>query len=193
MDDPALGASTCVPRSPHSARTGHSVAKSRRCLPNLLSRAADQQYMRNHPMTLGSAAGQHDPDFDQVLRTRSVRAVFQPLIDLDSGETVGFEALGRGPAGSRWESPAALFGEAYRVGRVSELDWSCRAAAFSAATAANLHPSLSLFVNMEPVSVGTSCPPDLRSTVDSYGAVLRVVMEVTERAVAADPAGLLAE
>ena len=121
-----------------------------------------------------------------------MHAVFQPLIDLDSGETVGFEALGRGPAGSRWESPAALFGEAYRVGRVPELDWCCRAAAFSAAAAANLDPSLSLFVNMEPISVGTSCPPDLRSTVDESTAGLRVVMEVTERAVAADPAGLLA-
>ena len=47
-------------------------------------------------------------------------------------------------------------------------------------------------MNCEPVSLGVPCPDDLWPTVDSAKRRLRVVMEVTERAVAGDPAGLLA-
>jgi EAL domain-containing protein (putative c-di-GMP-specific phosphodiesterase class I) len=89
------------------------------------------------------------------------------------------------------ESPAALFEAAYAAGRVGELDWVCRAAAFEAAARADLDPVLRLFVNCEPVSLGMACPDDLWPVVDVAERRLRVVMEVTERAVARDPAGLL--
>jgi EAL domain-containing protein (putative c-di-GMP-specific phosphodiesterase class I) len=132
-----------------------------------------------------------DVELDRLLRQRDVRSVFQPLVDLNTGATVGYEALARGPAGSALESPAALFGVAYRTGRVPELDWVCRTTALRAAIEAQLHPALSLFVNSEPVSMRAGCPADLAEAVAEAGR-LRVVMEVTERAVAADPAGLLA-
>ncbi len=74
-------------------------------------------------------------DFRRVLDGRAVQPVFQPLIDLDSRHVVGYEALARGPTGSSLESPAALFAAAWRAGRVAELDWACRAAAFGAAAA----------------------------------------------------------
>ncbi|HLL68923.1 MAG TPA: EAL domain-containing protein [Micromonosporaceae bacterium] len=131
-------------------------------------------------------------DFSRILELRDIQPVFQPLIDFETGQTVGYEALARGPAGTRWESPAALFEEAYRTGRVPELDWICRVAAFRAALLAGLHPSMSLFVNSEPITAGTPCPPDLRDVMAAAGRDLRVVLEVTERAVARDPAGLLA-
>jgi EAL domain-containing protein (putative c-di-GMP-specific phosphodiesterase class I) len=130
-------------------------------------------------------------ELDRVVDARAVQAVFQPLVDLDSGEVLGYEALARGPAGSPLESPAALFAAAYGRGRVAELDWVCRAAAFDAASRAGLHPSLRLFVNSEPVSLGVACPDDLWPVVDLAERQLHVVMEVTERAVARDPAGLL--
>jgi EAL domain-containing protein (putative c-di-GMP-specific phosphodiesterase class I) len=72
-------------------------------------------------------------DFRRVLDERSVQPVFQPLIDLDSRHVLGYEALARGPAGSALETPAALFGAAWRAGRVAELDWACRAGAFTEA------------------------------------------------------------
>jgi EAL domain-containing protein (putative c-di-GMP-specific phosphodiesterase class I) len=133
-----------------------------------------------------------DVELDRLLRRRDVRSVFQPLVDLSTGATVGFEALARGPAGSPLESPAALFGTAYRTGRVAELDWVCRSVALRTALDAGLNPALSLFVNSEPASVRAACPVDLWDAVADAGRRLRVVMEVTERAVAADPAGLLA-
>ena len=130
-------------------------------------------------------------ELDRVVDARAVQAVFQALVDLDSGDVLGYEALARGPAGSPLESPGALFAAAYGRGRVAELDWVCRAAAFDAASRAGLHPSLRLFVNSEPVSLGVACPDDLWPVVDLAERQLQVVMEVTERAVARDPAGLL--
>ncbi|HYN17205.1 MAG TPA: EAL domain-containing protein, partial [Actinomycetes bacterium] len=145
--------------------------------------------MRSHAeaSTAPEAAG----ELDRIVDGREVRAVFQPLIDLDSGDVVGYEALARGPAGSSLEPPGALFAAAYGSGRVAELDWACRAAAFDAAVAAGLDPALRLFVNCEPVSLGVPCPDDLWPVVDVAERRLRVVMEVTERAVARDPGGLL--
>jgi EAL domain-containing protein (putative c-di-GMP-specific phosphodiesterase class I) len=131
-------------------------------------------------------------DFDRVLDKRAVQPVFQPLIDLDSRHVVGYEALARGPVGSALETPVALFGAAWRVGRVAELDWACRAAAFTGAVRGGLGPPLTLFVNAEPVSLGVACPDDLKAAIEQGRGRLRVVVEVTERALAGDPARLLA-
>jgi EAL domain-containing protein (putative c-di-GMP-specific phosphodiesterase class I) len=131
-------------------------------------------------------------DFGRMLDERAVQPVFQPLVDLDDRHVLGYEALARGPAGSALESPAALFGAAWRAGRVAELDWACRAAAFTEAVRGDLVPPLTLFVNVELVSLGVACPDDLRPAIELGKDRLRVVVEVTERAVAGDPARLLA-
>src|SRR5258705_4656355 len=46
--------------------------------------------------------------FDEILRTRALRTVFQRIVRLENGNTEGYEALVRGPAGSPLESAAAL-------------------------------------------------------------------------------------
>src|SRR5215216_7045376 len=131
-------------------------------------------------------------DFRRVLDERAIQPLFQPLIDLETRHVLGYEALARGPMGSTLESPAALFGAAWRAGRVAELDWVCRAAAFTAASRSGLLPPLTLFVNAEPVTLGVACPDDLKSAIELGQDRLRVVVEVTERAVAGAPAQLLA-
>lgn len=130
-------------------------------------------------------------DIHQVIDDRAVVPVFQPLVRLDLGEVVGYEALTRGPAGTPWESPMVLFGAAADAGRFAELDWVCRATAYDAALRAGLSEGMSLFVNTEPVALGSPCPPDLAAVVAAAHARLRVVTEMTERAIADDPAALL--
>jgi EAL domain-containing protein (putative c-di-GMP-specific phosphodiesterase class I) len=130
------------------------------------------------------------PDIHDVIDRRAVTPVFQPLIELASGRVLGYEALSRGPAGTSWESPATLFAAARAAGRDSELDWVCRAAAYRVALDAGL--AQTLFVNMEPTAWGTPCPDDLAPVVTTAQRRLRVVTEMTERAIAADPSGLLA-
>ncbi|MBL7259289.1 sensor domain-containing phosphodiesterase [Paractinoplanes lichenicola] len=130
-------------------------------------------------------------DIHEVLDRRAVTTLFQPLVEIASGRVLGYEALSRGPAGSPWETPAALFGAARQFGRESELDWICRARAYESALAAGLDEGLSWFVNMEPAAARTACPPDLAPVVERAERRLRVVTEMTERAIAVDPSGLL--
>lgn len=127
-----------------------------------------------------------------VIEAREVTSVLQPVVRISSGEIIGYEALARGPAGTRWESPIELFCAATAIGRGAELDWICRARAIEAAMEAGLPRSAALFVNTEPTSAGTSCPADLRSLVAQAGRSIRVVLELTERAVSTEPAALLA-
>lgn len=134
----------------------------------------------------------HLERFQQLLDRRALRAVFQPIVHLYTREVLGYEAFARGPEGSGLETPAQLFAAAARLGRVAELDWACRAAAFRAALARRLHPSLTVFVNTEPDTLRTPCPADLRDVVATAETRLRVVLELSERVAVDDPAGLLA-
>jgi EAL domain-containing protein (putative c-di-GMP-specific phosphodiesterase class I) len=127
-----------------------------------------------------------------VLDARAVTTLFQPLVDIATGRILGYEALSRGPAGTRWEAPASLFAAARVAAREAELDWICRAAAYRSALAAANGGGLTWFVNMEPGAARTSCPPDLRPVLDHARTRLRVVTEMTERAIADDPSALLA-
>jgi diguanylate cyclase (GGDEF)-like protein/PAS domain S-box-containing protein len=140
------------------------------------------------------AAAPDAPDggqsFDEILRGEGLRAVYQPLVDLASGETVAYEALVRGPVGTPFERPDQLFDHAREVGRLGELDWACRAAAVRGALDAGLPAPLRLFVNMEPEALGMPCPDHLRE-LWSRATELDVVVEVTERALTSRPADLL--
>jgi EAL domain-containing protein (putative c-di-GMP-specific phosphodiesterase class I) len=127
-----------------------------------------------------------------VLSGVSIRSVYQPIVDLWTREVVGFEALARGPAGSPLESPDELFEAAHAAGVVAELDWECRAAAVGGALAAGLPGALRLFVNAEPTAMATPCPDHIVDTMRAAQRRLRPVLEVTERALTTDPAGLLA-
>jgi EAL domain-containing protein (putative c-di-GMP-specific phosphodiesterase class I) len=131
-------------------------------------------------------------DIHEVIDRRAVTTLFQPLVELTDGGLIGFEALSRGPEGSPWHMPDALFAAARAVGRETELDWVCRAVAFRTILAASPDPALTWFVNMEPMASRVPSPADLTGVIDEARQRLRVVTEVTERSVAHDPAGLLA-
>jgi EAL domain-containing protein (putative c-di-GMP-specific phosphodiesterase class I) len=129
-----------------------------------------------------------DPSVADVIHDKSVRTVFQPIVDLITGEVVAHEALARGPAGPL-QSPAALFDAARRSDLLAELDRACLAAALSAAYTRFATPA-TVFVNVEPEVLDFTSVGELASAT-AAGARIRVVLEVTERAVAARPAELL--
>ncbi|HEX8105002.1 MAG TPA: diguanylate cyclase [Solirubrobacteraceae bacterium] len=127
---------------------------------------------------------------DAVLAGRGLRSVYQPLVELETGEVVGYEALVRGPEGTALERPDQLFAAARAAGRLGELDWACRAAAVAGALEARLPAPLRLFINVEPETLGEPCPPHLTEVWERASA-LDVVVEVTERALTQRPADLL--
>jgi EAL domain-containing protein (putative c-di-GMP-specific phosphodiesterase class I) len=117
-----------------------------------------------------------------------VRVLYQPIVHLDGGEVVAYEALARGPQGSHLEAPDQLFAAARDAGHLAELDLACRVAAVRGATQGGLRPPAALFINVEPeVLAGEQGHP-----VSGHGSSeLDIFFEVTERALALRPARLL--
>ncbi|WP_196073278.1 sensor domain-containing phosphodiesterase [Nakamurella alba] len=127
---------------------------------------------------------------EDVLASGRISTVFQPIVDLETGSTVGYEALARGPRGPL-ERPDLLFTAARRAGRVAELDELCRGTAIRSAIEVGVHAPQTLFLNIEPEAADPSTLDEVLELAASAGD-LGVVLEITERALAARPARLLA-
>jgi hypothetical protein len=76
--------------------------------------------------------------------------VYQPIVDLGTGDIFGYEALTRGPKRHALESPATLFAVADEVDLTFELDRACFRGALR--NAVGLEPVHRLFVNLLPMS-----------------------------------------
>ncbi len=123
---------------------------------------------------------------ERVVRKRMVHALFQPIVHLDSGDVVAYEALARGPAGTAFERPGPMFGAAAAAGLSWELDLAAHAAAFRAAADARLDPSTALFINVVSPSATGLVPDDLAPALALAGARLRVFIEMSERSLSAE-------
>ena len=71
------------------------------------------------------------------------------------------------------------------------VDWAARASACRAALDGELGPDRLLFHNIEPIALGSECPPDLRPDISRPSGRFQIVLEVTERSLGHDPRALL--
>jgi EAL domain-containing protein (putative c-di-GMP-specific phosphodiesterase class I) len=145
-------------------------------------------------------AGDNDrvptPSILDVIATGGVGMAFQPVVDLESREVLGYEALLRGPEGTELATPLAMLSRAAEQGVLDRLDLACRRAAVTAALDGGLGSGVTLFVNVEPDAEarggrGITLSPQDADLFDRAGQELRVVLEVTEREVVTSPAALL--
>lgn len=128
-------------------------------------------------------------DVAAVLAAGALRSALQPLVDLRDGDVIAHEALLRGPAGSPLESPLALLEAAHTVGRAAELDvLALHTHLRHAAHLPGQDPLL--FVNLEPATLAAALD-DVLGVLAARPERLRVVVELTERSLATDPAAVV--
>ncbi len=120
----------------------------------------------------------------QLIASRSINVVFQPIWDMQRCRILAYEALSRPDAAFGFQGPQDAFDLAERIGRAHELDAVCRDVAL--AHAADLPAEALLFINVSPQSLdhGRLVPSDLLEAVRAAGLTPdRIVIEITERSI----------
>ena len=98
-----------------------------------------------------TAARRRRRGFLSVLLAGEVSSVYEPIVDVKTKTVFGYEALVRGPEGSPFRSPAALFAAAEEESLVFELDCLCRKAGLEGAI--GLPSGTALFLNVRPTTI----------------------------------------
>jgi EAL domain-containing protein (putative c-di-GMP-specific phosphodiesterase class I) len=120
----------------------------------------------------------------EIILKEDVRTFFQPIIDLNTHATLGFEGLTRGPSATEYEQPYMLFDIATESDLLFELDRLCRRTALTSASA--MKPSHKLFVNLLPTTIRD---PEFQGEQmlsflsERNLSPSRIVLEITERLV----------
>jgi len=65
-------------------------------------------------------------DLQKIIIEQNITTLFQPIIDIQNLEAIGYEALSRGPKDTEFTSPLLLFNLATECGLSFELDRLCR-------------------------------------------------------------------
>jgi EAL domain-containing protein (putative c-di-GMP-specific phosphodiesterase class I) len=122
----------------------------------------------------------------QIVYNQDLWTAFQPIVEMEGGQIMGFEALARGPRGTDLEYPGALFGLANRFGIGDELERACRRQSFVDWQA--FGAPARLFINTVPATVRDTSFLG-RGVLDYLGPTLSprfVTLEITEGQVIAN-------
>lgn len=127
--------------------------------------------------TIHASNGRHS-DLDDAVTGEGVSPVFQPIVSLPSGTTIGFEALARWPQQPHL-GPQSVFAHAEATQRVTELDRLCIDRAVDGALRGGLAEGALLGVNSEPASdyTGRADSEILQRGHEKFA----LVFELTER------------
>jgi EAL domain-containing protein (putative c-di-GMP-specific phosphodiesterase class I) len=120
--------------------------------------------------------------FHELLLDKRVYAVYEPIVEVDTHVVFAYESLARGPEGTEFHAPLAMFGEAERQDLVFELDCLCRASGLAGAV--DFPEGSKLFLNVLPSAIHD---PNFRSErlirtlAECRLSPKDVVFEVSER------------
>lgn len=123
-----------------------------------------------------------DKSILQIIQDEDISTLYQPIVNLITGEIMGYEALSRGPEWSRFFSPINLIQEAEKFDLAYELEFLMRKMAFK-----NMNGILStqkLFVNVNPGFIKKEHTGFGRTQEMLHGTRItskNVVFELTER------------
>lgn len=117
-----------------------------------------------------------------ILAAGRVRTHYQPIVDMEQGAIMGYEALTRGPENSIFEGPDALFAGSLARRLLPELDLLCRCQALRNAHGFDMRKKL--FVNSLPESLGSPgfASGGFQAALEASALQPRnLVLEITER------------
>ena len=87
----------------------------------------------------------------ETILDQRIYSVYEPIVEVESRTVFGYEALARGPEGSRFHSPLALFSAAEEHELVFELDCVCRESGLRGAM--DFPAGTKLFLNIRPTTI----------------------------------------
>lgn len=156
---------------------GNSLLRPERLTARLVSDA-----MENARNLRERKAHRDRTTLQDVILGEGLTSVYQPIVDLGTGDIFAFEALTRGPRGTSFESPATLFAVAEEVDLTVELDRACFRGALR--NAMTLEPVHRLFVNLLPMSFYDAAFIEIEvgNLLSAAGLTpANIVFEITER------------
>lgn len=131
-------------------------------------------------------------DIASIIEYEQVRTFFQPIISLRDASIIGYEALSRGPSGSRLEQPGMLFGVAAESNRLWELEYLCRLKAIERSR--EISKTKKIFINVDPkvilderYKIGFTKEFLAKNEIDPTN----IIFEITERTCVEDYKGFL--
>lgn len=134
--------------------------------------------MLSEPETLSDTCSS---PLHEIIRQRKLTALFQPILNLKTGEFYGYEGLIRGPSDSPLHSPINLFSAAAQQNLLLEVEMLSRQIVLQTFVQMNLPGKLFLNVSPETLlhpSFKNGCTLDF---INSIGlSPDRVVIEITE-------------
>ncbi len=87
-------------------------------------------------------------ELKRIIKNKDIQTVYQPIVKLDRGDIIGYEALSRGPVNSQLHSPESLLFEAERCDMLWDLEILFRSLAIERASGLDTHQFL--FLNVDP-------------------------------------------
>lgn len=87
----------------------------------------------------------------ETILDHRIYSVYEPIVDVASKTVFGYEALARGPEGTAYHSPVALFTAAEEFELVFELDCVCRESGLRGAV--DFPGGTKLFLNIRPTTI----------------------------------------
>ena len=87
----------------------------------------------------------------ETILDHRIYSVYEPIVEVESKTVFGYEALARGPEGSNFHSPIALFTAAEEFELVFELDCVCRESGLRGAV--DFPKGTKLFLNIRPTTI----------------------------------------
>ncbi len=126
-------------------------------------------------------------ELHRVLRKSQVSCVFQPIVEIESGKSVGVEAYARGPESSVFRLPRVMFSLGREAGFLGDLDRLCRKTILGALRGSAMEGWLFLNTHADTLVDPEWCSRETLAMIGAAGlSPDRVVLEIPEGQLSGD-------